>query len=172
MENKDTGLLLNKKNIELHRLYFKNVVKLLGINVIYRAPRHDQKEYSLQGELQDYIDVHYCEPIVVGCIYNEHTDQKTMKKLGWNAERDSSTPVIHVPYDLPGLEAGALFIIPSGFDNTEGRVFKVLDMSAIPVYPASIACELGPVLRNELERSQVTDFEKSNFNLLNEEEDE
>ena len=168
MDNKDTGLLLNKKNIELNRRYFKQMVKLLGINVLYRAPRPESKTYDLHGEL----DSLYYEPIVVGCIYNEHTDQKTMKKLGWNAEREESTPVIHVQYDLPGLQAGALFIIPSGLDNTQGRVFRVLDMSYIPVYPASIACKLGPVLKNNFEKSQVADFTQTDFNLLNTEEEE
>lgn len=78
MENKDTGLLLNKKNIEIQRLYFKQMLQLLGINVLYRAPRPEHKTYDLHGEL----DALYFEPEVIGCIYNEHTDQKTMKKLG------------------------------------------------------------------------------------------
>jgi len=168
MENKDTGLLLNKKNIALNRFYFKQTVKLIGINVLYRAPRKDQKQYDLHGEL----DAKYTEPILVGCIYNENTDQKTMKKLGWNAERDETTPVIHVPYDTPELQAGGLFEIPSGLDNTKARVFKVLDLSVAPIYPASIACKLGPMLQNELEPSQITDFQKTDFNLLNEEDEE
>lgn len=168
MEDRDTGLLLNKKNIELNRFYFKQALKLYGINVLYRAPRKDQKQYDLHGEL----DALYTEPIVVACIYNEHTDQKTMKKLGWNAERDESTPVIHVPYDTPNLEAGCLFEIPSGLDNSKARVFKVIDMSSIPVYPASIACKLGPMMQNELEHSQLIDFNKTDFNVLREEEDE
>lgn len=166
MENKDTGLLLNKKNIEIHRQYFNQMVKLLGINVLYRAPR-ESKQYDLHGEL----DSKYCEPMVVGCIFQDHTDQKTMKKLGWNAERDNNPPTIHVPYDLPGIQAGALFIIPSAFDNTKGRVFKVTDMHASQVYPACISCVLGPVMESEFETSQTRDFQKTDFNLLNEEEE-
>lgn len=166
MENKDTGLLLNEKNLKLNRFYFEQMVRLRGINVLYRAPR-ESKQYDMHGEL----DSLYYEPQVVGCIYDQHTDQKTMKKLGWNAEREESTPVIHVPYNLEKLQAGALFIIPSGLDKAEGRVFKVLDMSSIAIYPCSIACKLGPVLKNEFERSQIEDFKSSNFNLLNEEDD-
>ena len=168
MENRDTGLLLNKKNIELNRFYFKQTVKLIGINVLYRAPRKEQKRYDLHGEL----DALYTEPVPVGCIYNEFTDQKTMKKIGWNAERDETTPVIHVPYDLQGLEKGGLFEIPSGLDNAKARVFKVLDLGVAPIYPASVACKLGPMLQNELPSSQVVDFNKSDFNLLNDTEDE
>lgn len=44
-------------------------------------------------------------------------------------------------------------------------------MSYIPVYPASIACKLGPVMENEFERSQIQDFRISDFTLLNNEEE-
>lgn len=77
MENKDTGLLLPKQDLELFRMWFKQMTDLLGIKVLYRAPR-DSKEYDLHGEL----DARYYPSRVVGAIYNEHTDQKTMKKLG------------------------------------------------------------------------------------------
>ena len=168
MEQKDTGILLNEKNLKLNRFYFKQALKLRGIRVLYRVPRKERKTYDIHGEL----DADYTEPIVVGCIYNEHTDQKTMKKLGWNAEREETTPVIHVAYDTPDLQAGCLFEIPSGLDNAEARVFKVLDLSNIPIYPASIACKLGPVLKSEVEHSQVINFEQTNFNVLNEEDED
>lgn len=57
------------------------MTKLLGINVIYRAPR-EGKSYSGYGELESF----YYEPILVGCIFNEHPNQWTMKKLGWDSE--------------------------------------------------------------------------------------
>lgn len=168
MENRDTGYLLNKDDITLFRGYFQEMVEMLGIQVLYRTLRESSKNYDLHGEL----DALYNPPITVGCLFEEHTDQKTMKKLGWNVERDTTTPVIHVPYDTPGLESGCLFIIPSGLDHARGRVFKVIDMHNSAVYPASIACVLGPVLESTFERSQVTDFNTTNFNLLVEEDEE
>lgn len=166
MDKVDTGLLLNPVNIKLHRQYFKEMTRLLGINVIYRAPRED-KHYNGHGEL----DTFYYEPQVVGCIYDEHPNQWTMKKLGWVAELDESTSVIHVPYDLPGLQAGALFIIPSALDHASGRVFRVIKMSTITIYPASVACQIGPVYENTFEQSQL-DHSDNNFNLLADDEDE
>ena len=166
MENKDTGLLLNKEDIQLHRNWFKEMVSLLGIQVIYRSPRDSSKHYDGYGELFSF----YNDPEVVGCIFDEHPTQKTMRKLGWDTEQMENLSVIHVPYDLPGLQVGALFIIPSGLDNAEGRVFKVITMSNIAVYPASVACEIGPVIENKFEPSQF-DYSHNTFNLLNEEED-
>lgn len=166
MENKDTGLLLDKQNILLQRTYFEEMLRLRGINVIYRAPRKN-KHYNGYGELESF----YHDPIVTGCIFDDHPTVWTMKKLGWNSELSENNYLISVPYDLKGLEVGALFIIPSAIDNSEGRLFKVIRMSTIAVYPASITCEIGPMMVNTEERSQVADFTKSNFNVLKEEED-
>ena len=171
MKNNDTGILLNDQNIKLHRQWFKQMTKLIGLNVIYQAPKDTDpniKTYNRYGEL----DPEYEEDIVVGCIFDEHPTQKTMRKLGWNAEMADTSTVIHVPYDLPNVQAGARFIIPSGIDGSEGRVFRVLRMSNIAIYPASISCELGPVLINTLEQEKITDFDESNFNLLGDESDE
>lgn len=171
MKNFDTGILLNEQNIKLHRQWFKQMTQLLGLNVIYQAPtdvEEEPKTYSQYGELNP----EHKRPNIVGCIFDEHPTQKTMRKLGWNAEMADTSTVIHVPYDLPGLQAGARFIIPSGLDNAAPRVFKVLRLSNIAVYPASIACELGPVLETTLPEEMVTNFDLSNFNLLSDESDE
>ena len=165
MENSDTGLLISKKNIELHRSYFRQMTKLIGINVVYRSPRDVSKDWTENGEL----DTHYNAPIVVGCIFQEHATVWTMKKLGWNSELQEGYSIIHVPYDLPGLQVGALFIIPSALDNTDGRVFRVTRMSKVQVYPASIACEIAPEWQSSAERSQTVDFRVSDFNVLNSE---
>ena len=166
MDGRDTGILLNPNNIKLHRHYFIEMTRLIGINVVYRAPRPD-KHYNGYGELDSF----YYEPVVTGCIFDEHPTQWTMRKLGWNSELSDSLSIIHIPYDLPNIQVGALFIIPSGLDNAEGRMFRVTRMSTISVYPASIACEIGPMWENT---NQVTDinFKDQNFTMLSEEDEE
>ena len=162
MDNRSTGILLDEKNIKVHRAYFKEFLRLHGINVLYRSPRESGKTYTGYGEL----DTFYNQPIEIGCIFDEHPNQKTMRMLGWNAELLDNNILVHVPYDTPGLQAGCLFIIPSGLDEAPPRVFKVLRMSNIAVYPCSVSCELGPVIEDTAPKSQVIDFKKSNFNLL------
>lgn len=166
MRNEDTGILLNANNIKLQRNYFNQMVNLLGIQVIYRAPR-ENKSYNGYGELDSF----YYGPQRVGCIFEEHPTQHTMRKLGWNSELETELSLIHVPYDLPGIQKGALFIIPSGIDNAEGRLFRVEKMSSICVYPASILCAIGPVWTNTYDESLST-YTDSNFNLLAESEEE
>lgn len=120
------------------------------------------KTYSLLGDLE----TDYYPPTVVGCIFQEHPDQKTMRKMGWVAELQEGSSVIHVPYDLEGLQVGALFLIPSGIDNAKGRLFRVISMQNIMVYPASIACEIAPEYKDTDELVLVQDFSKTNFNVL------
>lgn len=163
----DYGILLNK-DIKLQRMYFKQMTKLLGINCMYRAPLPG-KVYNGQGDL----DTAYYPPIKVGCIFQDHPDQKTLKKMGWVAELQESSSVIHVPYDLEHLEVGALFDVPSGLDDGKSRTFRVISMQNIMVYPASITCEIAPEYESTTQRNETNDFSQENFTVLkdNEEDD-
>ena len=154
------GILINK-DIKLHRIWFKQMTQLLGINCLYRAPL-TSKDYNQHGDL----DSRYQPPIVVGCIFQDHPDQKTLKKMGWVAELQESSSIIHVPYDLKDLQVGALFIIPSGLDHANGRVFRVISMQNIMVYPASIACEIAPEYVSTTEMSEIHEFNSTTQNLL------
>lgn len=140
------------------------MTRLLGIQVIYRAPKPD-KHYTTYTE----IDSNYEPSSMIGCIFEEHPEQQTLKRLGWMAELQEDASIIHVPYDLAGLQQGALFIVPSGLDNSKGRLFRVVKISNIMVYPASFACQIVPEYEDTFSNSQLQ-FKHSSFNLLSEEE--
>ena len=167
MDRNDTGLLLNPNNIKLQRFYFKQMVKLIGIITLFRPIIDKSKQYNGVGEL----DAYYKSPERVGCIFEEHPTEKTMKKCGWVAELNTEASIIHVPYDLKGLERGSLFIIPSALDHSEGKLFKVIEMSTIAVYPASIACKIGPVWESNYNESELN-FKGSNFSLLRDDKED
>jgi hypothetical protein len=160
MNNNSYGLLLNK-DIKLHRLYFKQMIQLLGINCLYYAPMSN-KHYDKLGDLKS----DYYPPETVGCIFQDHPDQKTLRKMGWVAELQEGSSIIHVPYDLHGLQVGALFEIPSGLDNTPPRLFRVISMHNIMIYPASIACEIAVEYKSNDEDILTQDFSKNNFTVL------
>lgn len=164
MDNNKYGQLLTD-SIKLHRNYFKEMVRLLGINCIYRAPQPN-KHYTTYAE----IESNYEPPIVVGCIFDEHPNQRTLNKIGWVAELDENASLISVPYDLPGVQQGALFVVPSGIDNAVGRLFRVSKLSNIMVYPASVTCEIVPEYEDTFEPS-LYNHQTDSFNLLNEEDD-
>lgn len=133
----DYGLLINK-DIKLHRTWFKQMTALHGINCKYRAPLPN-KTYDKYADLQ----TGYKPEIIVGCLFEEHPNQKSLQKAGWVAELQEGSSIIHVPYDLPDLQVGALFEVPSGLDNGKGRQFRVISLSNIMIYPASITCEIA-----------------------------
>jgi hypothetical protein len=158
------GILLNN-NAKLHRHYFKEMIKLIGINVIYRAPKQD-KHWTTYGE----IESNYQSPLLTGCIFDEHPNQYTMKKLGWVSELQEDASLISVPYDLPDIQVGALFIVPSGIDNTEGRLFRVTRLSNSMIYPSSVTCEIVPEYKDTYSPS-LYEHKHNSFNLLNEDGD-
>lgn len=163
---KDYGMLINK-DIKLHRAWFKQMTKLLGINCIYKAPAKN-KTFDKKGELQ----TGYQDGILVGCIFQDHPDQKSLKKMGWVHELQENSSIIHVPYDLPDLQVGAQFIVPSGIDQAEGRVFRVISMENIMIYPASITCEIAPEYISVDEKHLFTDYSTETSPLLVDYEEE
>lgn len=161
----DYGFLLNGENIKLHRIWFKQMTKMLGINCIFRAPLPG-KTYDKYADL----DANYKTGVVVGCIFQEHPDQQTLKKAGWVAELQDGSSIIHVPYDLEGLQVGSLFIVPSGLDKGKARVFRVIKMENIMVYPASIACEIAPEYEDIDEPNIHNDQDNRDLGLLKDNE--
>lgn len=146
--NQNYGILLGE-DIKIFRGYFQEMVRLIGIQVLYRAPKKD-KHWTTYAE----IESNYERPVLIGCIFSEHIDQKTMKKLGWLSELDESASLISIPYDTQGIQVGALFIVPSGIDNSVGRLFRVVEMSNTMVYPASITCKIVPEYEDTCEKSE------------------
>lgn len=158
------GVLLTP-DMKIHRKYFEEMTKLIGIQVFYRAPKPG-KTYTNYTE----IISNYYDPIQVGVIFDEHPTQQTLKKMQWVSELQQNASIIHVPYDLPEIQQGALFFIPSGLDNAASRLFRVTKLTNGIVYPASISCEIVPEFENTFNPEQHN-FKNSSFNVLISEED-
>lgn len=161
------GLLINQ-DIKLHRTWFKQMTALHGINCKYYAPDQN-KDYDAYADLQ----TGYKPAIIVGCIFEEHPNQKSLRKAGWVAELQEGSSIIHVPYDVPDLQVGALFEVPSGLDNSESRTFRVISLSNIMIYPASISCEIALEYETTDEQQLSTlAHEKEDMPLLIDREDD
>lgn len=164
--NSNYGFLIDEKDLLLQRKYFEEMASAIGVKVLHRAPRPG-KTYTNYGE----IDSCYYEPELVACIFDEHPNPRTMKKLGWNSELETQASIISVPYDLNGLQQGSLFIIPSAFDKTKARLFRVTQITSIMIVPCSLTCQLVPEFENTFS-SNSFQHKSDSFNLLNREEDE
>lgn len=159
------GRLLDD-SAKIHRAYFHEMCTLIGVRVIYRAPLPG-KTYTMYSE----IESNYAKPVVTGCIFEEHPTQQTLRKIGWVSELQEGSSLIHVDYDLPGIQQGALFVVPSGIDNAQGRLFRVVQLSNGMIYPSSLICEIVPEYEDTVTASTVEDYQHSSFNLLNSEGD-
>ena len=74
---------------------------------------------------------------------------------------------------MPDLQAGALFDVPSGLDNGADRTFRVISLSNIMIYPASIACEIALEYDSVDEQHLITTaHEKEDMPLLIDREDD
>ena len=169
MEQKDTGILISEKNLKLHRFYFKQAVRLIGVNVKYRAPRKGKK-YNGYGEL----DTFFVDPIDVGIIFEEHPNIWTMRKLGWDSELQEGESLVHVPYDLKDLQSGGMFEVPSGLDDSQPRRFRILKMRTSLIYPSEVVCHIAPLFTSTYDATS-NNYSGGNFNLLkdgDEEEDD
>ena len=158
----DYGLLLNT-DTKLHRSYFEEMTKMLGVRVGYQYPLKS-KTYNLNGELV----AHYSDLEYIYCIFNDHIDNKTAKMMGWNSELVKDAALISVPYDLENLQIGCLFNIPEALDTRGKRLFRAVELSTIQIYPASVTCRLVQEYVDTMSMSDVTNFVATNFNLLNE----
>ena len=92
-----------------------------------------------------------------------------MQKKGWVVELQEGSSLISVPYDLHDLQRGALFAIPSGLDNTKGRLFRVESLLNTMIYPSSITCEIVPEWEDTLPDSKL-DRQHTDFNFLAQED--
>lgn len=161
--------VLYGNDILIKRQQFKEATRFLGMPGVKYFEPLEGKTFDGHGDL----DSDYKKPELIGCFFHEHPDQKTMKKVGWVAELQEGSSLIEVGWDTPNLQVGALFEIPAGIDFAEPRIFRVIAMQNIMLYPVSITCEIAPEWEDLEVSNTVTDFSQDNFNYLvdNEEDD-
>ena len=159
------GSLFHENDIKLHRKYFAEMVKLWGVLVDYYAPKKNNHR-TIYGEVVSS----YYEPMRIGVLFNQHPDQKTMKKLGWDNQTDTEAILITVPYDTPNIQVGAKFLFPAAVDGGEPKQYKVTRMRTSMIYPSSIVCECMPEYEDEF---KISDFEfaHTGMNVINREQD-
>jgi len=168
----------NASQVEINRILNSNAsatVKQKASRLMdyTKAPTFDSFDSQKEKHYTNYaeIDTNFAPPIKIGCLFHDHPDQRTLKKIGWVSELQDGASLIDVDYDLPNLQQGALFIVPSGIDNSKGRLFRVSALSNSMVYPSSITCEIVPEYEDTIDQTAMNDFHSSDFNLISEEED-
>lgn len=131
------------------RRYFKEVLKLYGIDGMYYQVKEGTAGFNSQGEFSAL----YEQPVPCQMLFDQVPKISTLKKLGWTSELDQNQPIIYVDFDLPGICMGALFSIEDPLRPGKGRLFRVTKLQVDLVYPSSVACQIVAVLGDSPENT-------------------
>lgn len=150
--------LLTTEDITMFQEWFKEMVKLRGISVIYRYPVNE--EVSIHSE----IKANFSEPINLDIIFEEVPQVKTLKRIGWVSEDPNDKPYIAMlPIDTPYLQTKSRILIPPIGQAIPGRWFEVTSIHSILEYPACYTCTLAPVFES---KSEKLDHSETNYNYI------
>ena len=140
---------LVKRDALMFRKYFKEMLEKYGIDGMYFQPKEETKKYNETGE----FSAEYEKPIQCQMIFDQVPKVSTLKKLGWTAEMDESQPLIHVDYDLPGLQSGSCFSIEDPLRPGKGRLFRVTKISVGIIYPMCATCQIVAIAGDQPEKT-------------------
>lgn len=158
---------LFSKDATIYRKFFKEQAKLLGIHVEYRYPIDMEFTTHAQENPKGYS-----EPQEVDIIFDSSPKLSTLRKLGWVSEDKSDKPyLIQAPFDIPNLQKGCLFILPSPEPLSESRVFKVVDIQVDQVMPDSWYCHVAPKLEEQYAIKTEEDYKDQSYSFLRIDED-
>lgn len=130
--------------------YFNEMLEMYGIDVLYYQRKEKCSEWNAVGELS----ANYYSPIEAKILFDQIPSVKTLKKLGWVTELDSQQPIVHMKYDLPGLQQGCLIKVkdPLSLSN-DGRMFRITKMSTGIIYPFSITAQIVAIVGTDIEET-------------------
>lgn len=135
---------LIQNDVKIHRRYFNEALEAYGVDALYYQVKPGKKFTSI-GELS----ANYYAPTEGKVIFDQTPQLRTLKKLGWVSELDQTLPLLHVSFDLPGIETGCLFKIKDPLQFSGGRLFRITKMSVGIISPASITVQAVPIAGTE-----------------------
>lgn len=131
----------------IHRKYFKEVLDAYGVPSLYFQCK-PKKDYNSSGELSS----RYYDPQKTKVLFEQVPQMRTLKKLGWVTELDQQQPIVHLWYDLPGIEVGCLLKVKDPFTKSSGRFFRLSKLSGIGIiYPVGLTAQIVAVAGTDIE---------------------
>lgn len=135
------------------RFYFREALRLYGIDCNYYEVMPETISYNVNGE----FSAKYKNPKPAQLIFDQVPKVSTLKKLGWATEQEDTQPLVHVDFDLPGIQIGCLFTIDDPLRPGKGRLFRITKMSVGIIYPMCVTAQVVAVLGDEPEKTLSPD---------------
>lgn len=152
--------LISEQEVNYLRSQFKEAVKQLGVPFRYQFP--------LGNNLDDFAQPApdgYSNELEIYGIFDGEPKLKTYRNLGWVVEKSDNLPfLIHIPFDTPNIQKGALFKTSGQITGIKERVFQVTELTTGLVCPDHIVCQIVPLVGNTPPRTAETrrDIAKKN----------
>lgn len=143
--------LLVRQDVRIHRAYFSEMCKLIGVSVAYQYVV--KSEMTIHSEDNSFLSV----PLRIDVIFDDQPSVDTLKRLGWVTELNEQQPiVINMPYNTPNLTVNARIMIESIDGTPRPRVFKVTKIESDLEYPDAYTCAIVPVVDQTYQKNQYT----------------
>lgn len=159
---------LLQNDLEIQRYYFNDACDFYGISARYYQVKPGMR-WTVAGEMK----ANFYDPVRTKLIFDQVPKVSTLKKLGWVTELDQdSHPLVHLQFDLSGLQVGCVIEIKDPLTVDKGRLFRITKMSTGIIYPASVTCQLVPIVgTNPEETTDPYEGKRSVFLDKKEQED-
>lgn len=150
--------LLTRNDSTIFRSYFKEMAKLIGINVIYQYPI--DMTFTIYAE-EDPKG--YSQEIPMDIVFEENPKITTLRKYGWVSQIPEDKPYMAtLPFDAPQLCKGCRISMVPPQPLAQKRVFVVTDIQAGLEFPDSWVCKLAPVFFNKTDKKSEGYKDKNN----------
>lgn len=141
-------------DLEIQRYYFDEACDFYGIPARYFQVKPGM-HWTVAGEMSS----NFFDPIKTRPIFDEAPKVSTLKKLGWVPELNEEVPPLaHLSFTLPGLQVGCLLEVKDPLAVDKGRMFRITKMKTGIIYPASVTCQIVPIVGSDTEAT-VTPYE-------------
>ena len=155
--------ILTQPDTTMFRTYFKEMARLLGIQVLYQYPI-DMK-FSMYAE-EDPKG--FSEEIKMDIIFDENPKITTLRKYGWVSELPDDKPYLaQLPFDAKNLCKGCRIHILPPLPLADRRTFVITDIQANLQFPDNWMCKVAPVFFDKTKQEKLDEYKDKNNVFMN-----
>ena len=156
--------LLNRSDSKIFRRYFREMCKLIGIQVYYQFVK--KQEMTIHSEDNSDLSL----PMPLNIIFDENPNIDTLNALNWLTEIGQQQPVIaNLSLNTPHISVNARITVESIDGTKRPRIFRITKIQSDLEYPDAYTCALVPVLDQYI---QTNDYGMRNYEKINTKESE
>lgn len=137
---------LYRQDLNRYKQYFKEVAKLLGVDINYKYIIKRKTEKATGESTYSKLS----EPIKISVVVEQGNPMvDSLKQLGWFVDTDIEQLLVDFSVDTPNLQEGCRFSFVSNENEEQTKEYVITKLSNEILYPTCIKCLCQPVLETE-----------------------